>query len=848
MPAITRSKTRLLAAAQTGEPQLLPKPPKTIKRRFDGAESASEQPPNRKESRYPAKRTQRKAPGFSEKEASQYSSEKEVSHESSQKKPPHNASGKTHQGCGGEDALQTLSNKELRQYSTEKVSQGSRGKERLQYSSEKESSRIDTELPSPVSSNRITKSCWPCLHCSCPEGFFEDLIDNCVQCGHTMNDHELHRSNPWNPYCDYMCEREELVASALHHARSCGVVVIRATPFVGKTTLLQLLGIHVVYKEPDLEPVYLSWTKRDRRDDIPYEEYLERSKAEWRKKNAALRPGNPNARPIFFIDEAQESYEEDGFWSSLKNYHLTRNKPIFVLVCVYGATGISRIREPNIESQAQQMHKLQRIELRPSMYGNPCMLFRKEETAQVMEKFAIDKHCKLEDRTVEYIHSATDGHPGMVALMIMHVIRFFEPGKIPRALSPSLFHYLMIQRENGLVDYLSWYGRGVWTSSCEEYVRTSLRTPTYRHLNLELLDIQKALREVAINLNGLSRVQEDFDAFSFCHKWGLLHTEPHILGSEGTTFTFASPLHRRVAYRRLFPGREPDAVLESLSLQQVCVNAIARFSPSTLQKRRNSKSKRSWGIPEAAFQDELYCCLGLELHCLPILPEYSHTGDGRIDFLVSDRKWGIEILQCGGYTEIAEHAARFSSDGSYAKWGIMEDYVILNFCPRSALHEVKIDEPDELTAEVYTHDIQLHQRWSLGEGRQRSSADDFYYFDKFDEKPENVFDRLLKEGLTPREQDMWEQIRHMKLQMLAEKEREKKETRHQTKLQIEDQMKAREKEMKDQMEAREKEMKDQMEAREKNVEAQEKEIEAQKKEIEHKMEEMRRLMERNQTR
>ncbi|KAI9685393.1 MAG: hypothetical protein M1822_004524 [Bathelium mastoideum] len=166
---------------------------------------------------------------------------------------------------------------------------------------------------------------------------------------------------------------------------------------------------------------------------------------------------------------------------------------------------------------------------------------------------------------------------------------------------------------------------------------------------------------------------------------------------------------------------------------------------------------------------------------------------------------------------------------------------------RSHVFHVVI-EPDELTAEVYTHDIQLHQRWSLGEGRQRSSADDFYYFDKFDEKPENVFDRLLKEGLTPREQDMWEQIRHMKLQMLAEKEREKKETRHQTKLQIEDQMKAREKEMKDQMEAREKEMKDQMEAREKNVEAQEKEIEAQKKEIEHKMGEMRRLMERNQTR
>jgi hypothetical protein len=207
----------------------------------------------------------------------------------------------------------------------------------------------------------------------------------------------------------------------------------------------------------------------------------------------------------------------------------------------------------------------------------------------------------------------------------------------------------------------------------------------YSHLTL--LDIIKALREVATQLNGLTRVQEDFDAFAFCHKWGLLHTEQTIPWGIETTFTFASPLHRRVAYRRLCAGLETDAVVGNLSLQQICANAIARFSPAALQ---NCPSNRSWGIPEAAFRDELYSCLSLELHCLPILSQYTHSKDGRIDLFVASQKWGIEILQCESNTELASRIARFAPDGKYYNWKIRDDYVILNFCPRSALAGIKI--------------------------------------------------------------------------------------------------------------------------------------------------------------
>lgn len=250
-----------------------------------------------------------------------------------------------------------------------------------------------------------------------------------------------------------------------------------------------------------------------------------------------------------------------------------------------------------------------------------------------------------------------------------------------------MLHNLIVRHEKSFVDWLSDWGRGVWTPHCESYVEKCLESPVYSHIRL--LDVKKALREVAMQPDKLTRKQKDFDAFAFCHKQGLLHTEQPVPGSQESTFSFASPLHRRVAYRRLFPGREPDAIVKDVSLQQICTNAIARFSPAALQIRQYSRSRGGWGIPEAAFQDELYCCLNLELRYLPVLSEYSHTIDGRIDFYVSDKKWGIEVMQCGSATEIAKHIARFETGGTYYGWNIMDDYIILNFCSKAALQRVK---------------------------------------------------------------------------------------------------------------------------------------------------------------
>ncbi|KAH7038893.1 hypothetical protein B0J12DRAFT_764734 [Macrophomina phaseolina] len=795
MPVTTRSKSRLLSTAQDGGLQPPFKPSKTVKHPFKSLDHAAPKQLYQLDGAQPStQRTPKKSPTAQD--------------PSNQTSP---------QDSGKKEPLQTITK---------------------------------PHSASPVPSN-ITKAFWPCRECPCHDGTFKDLVDNCLMCGHSMFDHEPHPEDHWYHRCDYPSERDELVTSVLQHARNCAVIVIRATPMVGKTTLLKLLGHHITHHELDLEPVYIQWESRQDRNGLPYEEYLAQEKITWQERNAESRPCNPRARTIYLIDEAQRSYEEDTLWAMLKNYHNTRDGSLFVLVCVYGAAGTSPQRETFIESQARLMHSMQRIELRPSTPGSPYMLFKQEDTDAMLRKFALYHKCQLDNGVVEYLHRATGGHPGMLGVLLSHVKTFCrETGvPVPRTLSPEFLHELIVQHEDSFVEWLGRWGRGVWSPRCEGNVQKGLRKPEYSHI--QLLDVKKALREVAIQPDGLTRRQKDFDAFALCHKAGLLHTEQPLVGSEDTKFTFPSPLHRRVAYRRLFPGREPDAVLKDLNLRQICINAIARFSPGALQNRRYSQSSGSWGIPEAAFQDELYCCLNRELHYVPILSEYSHTKDGRIDFYISDQKWGIEVLQCGSNAEIDKHIARFAYGGKYQRWEIMDDYVILNFCPRAALREVKIKdeqikshlfhivvEPEEFTAEIYTHDIQLCQAWSLSEGRQRASTE-FYDFNDAVSDTANCAAPLQDEPTQRRDGttvEMEERERRME-----EREREMDRRMEEREREMERRMEEREREMERQMEGRERERERQMEERERGRERQ---MEERERERERQMEEMRVEMER----
>ena len=230
----------------------------------------------------------------------------------------------------------------------------------------------------------------------------------------------------WVPACDYVCGRQDLVASVLAQVLNTRVVVIRATPQVGKTTLLRLLGRHILDEQRGLEPVFIDWEFREDRNHLPYEQYLELHASRWRDYNARYLAQNPDSRLIYLIDEAQSSYEEEKSWNWTLKCPNTRRQPLYVLVCVYGAAGISRARQSSIQSQALRIDALQRVELRPSRFGSLHMLFKPEETAVSVKKWAMLNNFGLEDGVHEYLHAATDGHPGMIGLIFKHFETHFS--------------------------------------------------------------------------------------------------------------------------------------------------------------------------------------------------------------------------------------------------------------------------------------------------------------------------------------------------------------------------------------------------------------------------------------
>lgn len=232
-----------------------------------------------------------------------------------------------------------------------------------------------------------------------------------------MDKHELPSSEAnWDPYCNYVSQRQGLVAATLRLVIEKGVVVIRATPQVGKTTLLLLLGRHIRDNYPFLEPIWMLWQPREKRNGRAYQEYLDNEAMCWRRMNARHRPRNPEAKNIFLIDEAQNSYSEADFWSRLKNI-FTSSQTLFVLVCLYGSTTILT-GNTSTQSEALKIEQSQRIELRPSMTGGLCMQFAPKETEDVIQKWAFTNKYKLMGSVSEYMHMATSGHPGMIGLLL----------------------------------------------------------------------------------------------------------------------------------------------------------------------------------------------------------------------------------------------------------------------------------------------------------------------------------------------------------------------------------------------------------------------------------------------
>ena len=68
------------------------------------------------------------------------------------------------------------------------------------------------------------------------------------------------------------------------------------------------------------------------------------------------------------------------------------------------------------------MHCLQRVELRRTAAGMPCMLFTLNEFQVVFHKFTKSNDRIFEAGTDQYLFDISQGHPGMMGLLFYYLL------------------------------------------------------------------------------------------------------------------------------------------------------------------------------------------------------------------------------------------------------------------------------------------------------------------------------------------------------------------------------------------------------------------------------------------
>jgi hypothetical protein len=118
------------------------------------------------------------------------------------------------------------------------------------------------------------------------------------------------------------------------------------------------------------------------------------------------------------------------------------------------------------------------------------------------------------------------------------------------------------------------------------------------------------------------------------------------------------------------------------TIQALCMAVLEHFSAKNLRLCIQGKlSTAGKARPlEAQNQDEFYRAFNAVVPCgVPVSSEWSHHGDGRIDFWIPQKKWGVELLR--DHDRVDEHCNRFKKGGRYYPWikaGMLEDWIIID--------------------------------------------------------------------------------------------------------------------------------------------------------------------------
>ncbi|KAI4272800.1 MAG: hypothetical protein L6R38_006514 [Xanthoria sp. 2 TBL-2021] len=232
--------------------------------------------------------------------------------------------------------------------------------------------------------------------------------------------------------------RTELVDATIQLLRESNIILIRAPPQTGKTTLANLMCRKMLLKHPDLEPVFFAWdegrSKPGGQHTESYMDVLERqlreakSKNEDARKKLGLQPNN--AKPVYMIDDAIYTYSEKRMWEEVFKGEVKDRNVYYILICVHGSsTGFYQWGTDY--SNAVFIPTDRRVELLPDASYNLQLRMNEEETKIVIDRWAAHHTppAKCDQSVYEFVRCETEGYPGILNIMLeyikMHTVGLF---------------------------------------------------------------------------------------------------------------------------------------------------------------------------------------------------------------------------------------------------------------------------------------------------------------------------------------------------------------------------------------------------------------------------------------
>ncbi|KAL2852518.1 hypothetical protein BJY01DRAFT_91992 [Aspergillus pseudoustus] len=444
-----------------------------------------------------------------------------------------------------------------------------------------------------------------------------------------------------------------------------------------------------------------------------------------------------NSGAYLIIDEGQKTYSDTKFWGKIIQDQIIGNgyNVHICLFCSYRSSVTGVDRSPDLFTP-DTLKPTQRISLTPHEHCDIGLCFNKNEFVDAIQKICQDHNTfhygfGLNATATEYLFTLTNGHPGGLRSLLEYIFAKFRNSlKHHKPTDPAHNEHHMRTGEHFTNNRGEVTEEGVigCLKDDRDVFRVLKSSQVYRSFaqgeslnNKEVLAVLlQVLNEGSIEVGGdLAEGKEMCYVNAWLHKSAIQNDRK---GKE--VYVYPSRLHEKWVEYML---GDVDGQLDDKydNIQTLSLEILSKFSrrnlKNTAEGRLLSTAENTRPL-DAAYQDEFYRCFReVTGGTVEIVSEWSRTKDGRVDFVIPEKKWAVELLRDGD--RLGDHIARFYPEGRYHDWikdGSILEWAVINCTDR--LPQMPSSEKNLLHAMfsedwrrmgVYDHDLTLIKVFNL---------------------------------------------------------------------------------------------------------------------------------------